>query len=581
MNPSIDLGTFVDGGKPALVDLDILIKSRLLLQANSGGGKSRALRRLLEQSHGQVQHLVLDIEGEFHTLRERFDYVLAARTGGDTVADPRTAGVLARRLLELGVSAILDLYELQAPERIEFVKLFLEELIDAPKALWHPALVIIDEAHQFCPEKGSAESGPAVIDLMTRGRKRGFCGVLATQRLSKLHKDAAAEANVKLIGRATLDVDVKRASEELQITPSEGRTHLQALRPGQFFAYGPGLSDVVHRIHVGPVKTTHPEPGQASAPVPPPRAKVQKILAKLADLPKEAEQELRTAAELQRRVHELERQLAAKPAPPAPPPPPAPVAPKVVEIPALGKDVAHRLARAAEKVVAAAGELQSIGRAVLGAIGASETTASLLLEQLRRPTAAPPSIARRGPAPTPPRSPREISPNDMGPSVSPVSQKILDGLAELEMMGAQEPAREMVAFIAGYTNLTSKGLVNALGALRTAGLIDYPAQGRIALSEAGRRQAAAAGPYTDPIELQRRIVRMLGGASERILRPLLDAYPADLGREELAAAAGYTNLTSKGLVNALGRLRTLGFVDYPTQGRVAANPVLFLQERRG
>lgn len=41
--------------------------TRLLVQANSGGGKSWALWRFLEQTHGQVQHHVIDPEGEFAT----------------------------------------------------------------------------------------------------------------------------------------------------------------------------------------------------------------------------------------------------------------------------------------------------------------------------------------------------------------------------------------------------------------------------------------------------------------------------------------------------------------------------------
>jgi DNA helicase HerA-like ATPase len=53
-----------------------------------------------------------------------------------------------------------------------------------------------------------------VIALMDSGRKRGFCGVLATQRISKLSKDATAECNNKLIGRS-VEADAKRAGEEL------------------------------------------------------------------------------------------------------------------------------------------------------------------------------------------------------------------------------------------------------------------------------------------------------------------------------------------------------------------------------
>src|SRR5581483_6315261 len=82
------------------IDLTRLIESRLLIQANSGGGKSWVIRRLLEQSHGKVQQIVIDLEGEFSTLREKFDYVLAGK-GGDTPADPRSAAMLAKKLLEL------------------------------------------------------------------------------------------------------------------------------------------------------------------------------------------------------------------------------------------------------------------------------------------------------------------------------------------------------------------------------------------------------------------------------------------------------------------------------------------------
>src|SRR6266581_2600142 len=223
------------------IDLSTLIDTRLLVQANSGGGKSWLLRRLLEQSHGKVQQIVIDLEGEFATLREQYDYVLAGKDG-DTPAELRSAGLLAQRLLELNVSAIIDLYELHYQDRKHFVRLFLESMINAPKQLWHPCLVVIDEAHKFCPEKEQSEASSAVIDLATLGRKRGYCAILATQRLSKLHKDAAAECNNKLIGRTNLDVDMKRASEELGFTTKEQSFALRHLAAGEFFVFGPAIS---------------------------------------------------------------------------------------------------------------------------------------------------------------------------------------------------------------------------------------------------------------------------------------------------------------------------------------------------
>lgn len=545
------LGT-VDG-KPLTLDVDRLVVSRLLLQANSGGGKSWALRRLLEQTHGQLQHLVLDIEGEFGTLRERFDYVLAARTGGDCLAEPRSAGLLARRLLELGVSAIVDLYELRADERVRFVRAFLEALLDAPRELWHPALVVVDEAHLFCPQNGSAESAGAVIDLMTRGRKRGFCGVLATQRLSKLHKDAAAEANCKLIGRASLDVDLRRAGDELGFSSREDLARVRALPAGQFFAFGPGLSDQVQLLQVGPVETTHPRAGRGTAPVPPAREKVRKVLDQLKDLPQEAAQEAKTLAEAKAQIAKLERELRAKPAAPSP---------KVerVEVLALKDAQIARAEKVAEKCTEIARQMAAAADAI-----------HVGLAQFR--------IAQRGPAPAPRPSPKPAatpraaaSPAD-GEPISGPEQRILDAIAWLEATNQQQAQDQAaVAFLAGYT--TGGGAFNnPRGRLRSRGLIDYQ-NGGLSLTDAGRAAAAHTAADLTPQELQKRVLDRLPGPEAKLLRALLDVYPEALSNEDLARRSGYEP-GGGAFNNPRGRLRSLGLVDYPQKGHVRARDVLF------
>lgn len=88
MNAAV-IGDWLEGRGAARTDVKQLLASRLLLQAGSGFGKSWALRRILEQTAGQVQQFVLDPEGEFATLREKHDYVIAAVNGGDALAHPR------------------------------------------------------------------------------------------------------------------------------------------------------------------------------------------------------------------------------------------------------------------------------------------------------------------------------------------------------------------------------------------------------------------------------------------------------------------------------------------------------------
>jgi len=281
------------------IDLDLLLEGRLLIQANSGGGKSMAIRRILEQSHAHVQHLVIDTEGEFASLRERFDYILAAPQGGDCAAHPSTAAILALKLLELRASAVIDVYELPPKQREAFVAEFLNALVRAPKHLWHPALVVIDEAQLYCPETARKSDlntvTLAVIDLCARGRKRGLCAVLATNRLSVLSKDAAANINNRLIGRTSLDTDLKRAEAELGFSRgSQPPVPLRQLDPakGEWYAYGPAISNDVRLVHVGTPATSHPKVGRKAKSFPkppPPTEKIRALLPQLSDLPAQAE----------------------------------------------------------------------------------------------------------------------------------------------------------------------------------------------------------------------------------------------------------------------------------------------------
>lgn len=565
-------------------DIDRLVASRLLIQANSGGGKTRTLRRLLEQTHGHVQHLVLDPEGEYHTLRERFDYILAAPKGGDTVAHPRTAKLLAERLLQLGVSAILDIYELNPDARQAFVKGFLQALVDAPRELWHPTLVVLDEAHVYAPEGKESESTAAVKAMASRGRKRGFCLVPATQRLAKLSKDVAAECNNKLIGRCTLDVDIKRAAEELGFTTNEQRQQLRQLDPGQFYAFGPAFNVTAPQlVKVGTIATSHPEAGQQAAPVPPPTEKVRKVLQQLADLPAEADAREKSIADLRADNAKLTRELAsvrkvatsgssssAAPKPEV----------RVVEKPVITD---RQLEKAAAVIAKADATIYRTAEQVLKPLAALRDVLADLTKvfvSVRQPqlpmaparAAIPPQTA------IPPRvtpAPRALTPTDgtiTGPEL-----KILTALAELEALGLHPADKQQLGLLAGYTNVRSGGFSEPLGRLMAGGLTTAPQAGKVAITDAGRATVGAVSPPASSEELQARILGKLTGPEQKLLRALLAQYPDSLAKEDLGATCGYTNIRSGGFSEPLGRLATLGLVDTPARGVVVASRSLFLE----
>jgi hypothetical protein len=583
------------------IDIDVsqLIKSRLLVQANSGGGKSYTLRRLCEQTFGLVQHIIIDPEGEFYTLREKYDYSLLGK-GGDGPADLKSATLLARRLLELGVSAIVDISELGV-RRERFVKLFLEALVAVPRDLWRPVLVVVDEAHKFCPEKGrgESESTAAVIDLMTVGRKRGFCGVLATQRVSKLNKDAAAECNNKLIGRCSLDVDRKRAGEELGFSDKDNILSLRDLEAGEFFAYGPALSKTITKFKVGKVQTTHPEAGEVAPPVTPPRAKVKKVFEQLRDLPQEAEEESKNVAELQQEVRKLKAELRAAEKN-------AKVETKEIKVPVIDKDALNavlkgiekidhwaakmdemrdRMAQAQQTVVSEGDNLRVFARRQLAQLKIDEPKTDTLPPRLRmdavkmnmqqRPKIGAP-IAIGAQQHPPLRKKAETLETENGEvTLDNPKRRILDALAWFEAIGINAPGGTALAFMSGYSGEDNGAFKNNRGALRSAGLVTYPTPGTVSLTDEGRAHAQMPNIPTTGEGLRSAVLAKLDDPLRRVLTPCIEAYPNVVPGGDLAQMAGYSEADNGAFKNNRGRLRSLGLVTYPTSGSVRAADILF------
>jgi DNA helicase HerA-like ATPase len=119
-------------GKPIYVDIDKFIETRGVIQGTSGSGKSGLIRVICERISKHVPVIVLDREGEFATLREKIDMVLVG-ANGDIPTDLRSAEILARKLVELRVSAVIDLYDLKIQQQREYVKRFCEALVNLPK----------------------------------------------------------------------------------------------------------------------------------------------------------------------------------------------------------------------------------------------------------------------------------------------------------------------------------------------------------------------------------------------------------------------------------------------------------------
>ncbi|MDO1583876.1 ATP-binding protein [Rhizobium oryzicola] len=256
MQVGIDMG-MASGGGPAKLDIEELLATRLLVQGNSGSGKSHLLRRLLEQSAQWVQQVIIDPEGDFVTLADKYGHVVidGERTEAELIG-------IATRIRQHRVSCVLTLEGLDIEEQMRAAGAFLNGLFDADREHWYPVLVVVDEAQMFAPSVGGDVSEEArkmslgaMTNLMCRGRKRGLAGVIATQRLAKLAKNVAAEASNFLMGRTFLDIDMARAADLLGMDRRQAEM-FRDLKRGNFVALGPALSRRPLPITIGSVETS-------------------------------------------------------------------------------------------------------------------------------------------------------------------------------------------------------------------------------------------------------------------------------------------------------------------------------------
>jgi hypothetical protein len=152
-------------------------------------------------------------------------------------------------------------------------------------------------------------------------------------------------------------------------------------------------------------------------------------------------------------------------------------------------------------------------------------------------------------------------------------QKILNALAWWKAFGIDQPTNEQVGFVAGYSP-GSGNFNNLKGQLRSLGLLDYPAPGRVSLTGAGEGKADAPTVEVTRDAFHRHVRAKLSNSQLKLFDPILAAYPDSMLSDEVADAAGYS-AGSGNFNNLRGQLRTIGLIDYPRPGEVRASDWLF------
>ena len=134
-------------------------------------------------------------------------------------ADPTSP----KDIVKAGKISVIDLKE-DRPEIQQIVAMKLIE--DLFKARKHgripPFLLMIEEAHNFCPERGFGEvaSSKVIRTVASEGRKFGFGLCIVTQRPARVDKSVLSQCNTQVILKVTNPNDLKAIIDSVEgVTP--------------------------------------------------------------------------------------------------------------------------------------------------------------------------------------------------------------------------------------------------------------------------------------------------------------------------------------------------------------------------
>lgn len=97
-----------------------------------------------------------------------------------------------------------------------------------------PLLIVIEEAHRYCPERGEGKSlaGDIIKTIATEGRKFGIGLSIITQRPARVDKNVISQCNTQIILKTTNPNDIKAIISSVEGLNSSAANEIQRLPIG-------------------------------------------------------------------------------------------------------------------------------------------------------------------------------------------------------------------------------------------------------------------------------------------------------------------------------------------------------------
>jgi DNA helicase HerA-like ATPase len=153
----------------------------------------------------------------------------------------RETGILSDKataiseLVQEGRASIIDMKGVNPDLQAMIVAKLCTDLFEGRKlSTIPPCMLVIEEAHNFCPEKGFERTVSTDIlrTIASEGRKFGLGLLVVSQRPARVDKNVLSQCNTQIIMKVTNPNDLKAISKGLEGISSDVEEDIKRLSPG-------------------------------------------------------------------------------------------------------------------------------------------------------------------------------------------------------------------------------------------------------------------------------------------------------------------------------------------------------------
>jgi DNA helicase HerA-like ATPase len=168
------------------------------------------------------------------TLHERLEYLEQTKILGPV-------GTSLNDLVKKGEATLINLRGI-APDVQELVvaRISLTLFENRKKGKIPPLFLVIEEAHNFAPQQGSATCSRILKNIASEGRKFGLGLCVVTQRAARIDKSVLSQCNTQLILQVTNPLDLKAIAQSIEGLTAGMTDMIQSLPVGTALITGGG-----------------------------------------------------------------------------------------------------------------------------------------------------------------------------------------------------------------------------------------------------------------------------------------------------------------------------------------------------